>query len=227
MSKERLHISKFNKSPLPATRPAWEHRTPISGNALTALHHHLGNRAIQRLLQRQIAAGESGATELDETIAARINREPMELDPSIAARINRERQSGEPLNETVQASLEQAIGADLSGVRVHTSPEAHTLNQQLGARAFTSGRDIFFRQGAYDPGSTGGQALLAHELTHVAQQHGTLSPANAARMTLSSPDDAYEQEADAVAAAIAQQPPELLQPQMEQDEQELQDQEAL
>ena len=46
------------------------------------------------------------------------------------------------------------------------------LNQSIQARAFTTGQDIFFRQGQYDPGSKGGQELLAHELTHVVQQTG-------------------------------------------------------
>jgi len=46
------------------------------------------------------------------------------------------------------------------------------LNKQVGARAFTTGSDIFFRQGEYNPDSSAGQKLLAHELTHVVQQGG-------------------------------------------------------
>jgi hypothetical protein len=46
------------------------------------------------------------------------------------------------------------------------------LNQSIQAKAFTTGQDVFFRQGAYDPGSRGGQELIAHELTHVVQQNG-------------------------------------------------------
>ena len=63
-----------------------------------------------------------------------------------------------------------ATGHDFSDVKVHTDPEAHALNEQLGAKAFTTGHDIFFRAGAYDPASSGGQELVAHELTHVVQQ---------------------------------------------------------
>ena len=37
-------------------------------------------------------------------------------------------------------------------------------------RAFTTGRDIFFRRGEYSPSSSAGKRLLAHELVHVVQQ---------------------------------------------------------
>jgi hypothetical protein len=72
--------------------------------------------------------------------------------------------------------MERAFGADFSSVKVHTDAEADTLNQELNARAFTTGQDIFFRQGEYSPGSGSGQKLIAHELTHVVQQNGNRSP---------------------------------------------------
>jgi len=67
--------------------------------------------------------------------------------------------------------MEGAFGADFSGVRVHTDRTSDQLNQSIQAKAFTTGQDVFFRQGAYEPGSRGGQELLAHELTHVEQQN--------------------------------------------------------
>jgi hypothetical protein len=66
--------------------------------------------------------------------------------------------------------MEQVFGADFSGVKVHTDADADVLNQSLQARAFTTGKDIFFRSGEYRPDDTSGQRLLAHELTHVVQQ---------------------------------------------------------
>nr|WP_051035347.1 DUF4157 domain-containing protein [Crinalium epipsammum] len=66
----------------------------------------------------------------------------------------------------------QAMGADFSCVRVHTDAQSEELNQELMAKAFTTGQEVFFRQGEYNPGSRGGQELLAHELTHVVQQNG-------------------------------------------------------
>jgi hypothetical protein len=66
--------------------------------------------------------------------------------------------------------MEGAFGADFSGVRVHTDAQSDSLNKSIQAKAFTTGSDIFFSKGAYDPGSQDGQQLLGHELTHVVQQ---------------------------------------------------------
>ncbi|MTJ08135.1 DUF4157 domain-containing protein, partial [Anabaena sp. UHCC 0204] len=66
---------------------------------------------------------------------------------------------------------------DFSSVRVHTDSKSDQLNQSLNAKAFATGQDVFFRQGAYNPTSRDGQHLLAHELTHVVQQNGnTVQP---------------------------------------------------
>jgi len=62
--------------------------------------------------------------------------------------------------------MEQAFGADFSGVRVHTDERADTLSRALQARAFTTGQDIFFQRGSID------RRLWAHELTHTIQQMG-------------------------------------------------------
>jgi hypothetical protein len=82
------------------------------------------------------------------------------------------RSSGSPLDAGLRVQMEPAFGADFSGVRVHSDAKAHGLNQSLQARAFTTGQDIFFRGGEYNPGSSSGKELLAHELTHVVQQNG-------------------------------------------------------
>ncbi len=93
-----------------------------------------------------------------------------EVDPSITTQIQAARGSGRPLDEPVRSSMESGFGADFSNVRVHTGGQADTLNRSLNARAFTTGQDVFFRQGEYNPGSSAGQKLLAHELTHTVQQ---------------------------------------------------------
>ncbi|MBD2136528.1 DUF4157 domain-containing protein [Anabaena sp. FACHB-1237] len=85
--------------------------------------------------------------------------------------------SGQEIAPNVREPMEQAFGADFSGVRVHTDGESDQLNESLNAKAFATGKDVFFRQGAYNPTSRDGQHLLAHELTHVVQQNGnTLQP---------------------------------------------------
>lgn len=56
--------------------------------------------------------------------------------------------------------------------RIHTDSRAAQLAGSLHANAVTLGRDIFFAPGRYAPGTPAGDRLLAHELTHVAQQQG-------------------------------------------------------
>jgi hypothetical protein len=67
--------------------------------------------------------------------------------------------------------MEQAFQADFSSVKIHTGSQSDQLNRSIQARAFTTGQDIFFRSNEYNPGSTAGQEILAHELTHVIQQN--------------------------------------------------------
>ncbi|GAB3777832.1 hypothetical protein GCM10028796_57430 [Ramlibacter monticola] len=68
--------------------------------------------------------------------------------------------------------MESRLGVDLSNVRVHTDGAAAASANALSARAFTHGEHIAFAEGAYRPETTEGRRLLAHELTHVAQQRG-------------------------------------------------------
>jgi len=95
-----------------------------------------------------------------------------ELSPQIAGQLQSARGGGQSLAAPVRSAMEQAFGADFSGVRIHQSQQADTLNRSIEARAFTSGQDLFFRKGEYDPSTPAGQGLLAHELTHVVQQSG-------------------------------------------------------
>jgi hypothetical protein len=53
---------------------------------------------------------------------------------------------------------------------VHTDKEADHLARSVNAVAFTAGSDIFFREGAYNPGTTQGLQTLAHEAVHTVQQ---------------------------------------------------------
>jgi hypothetical protein len=107
---------------------------------------------------------------------------------------------GQPLSEEIRQPMEQAFGADLSEVRVHNDAGADTLSQVLQARAFTTGKDIFFREGAYQPGSEAGKELLAHELTHVVQQSHRPS---AAPTRVTQPSEAAEVEARTMGEAVS------------------------
>jgi len=122
--------------------------------------------------------------------------------PQIEETIDKSRGGGAALDSGVRAQMESALGADLGRVRIHDGSQADSLNRSLSARAFTTGSDIFFRQGEYQPGSSGGRKLLAHELTHVIQQNSdVIRPA----LTVSEPNDAFELEADRTAHLVMEQ----------------------
>ena len=86
--------------------------------------------------------------------------------------IQRNRGQGSQIKSTTRSSLESAFGYDFSQVKIHTNEEADIINRSVNAKAFTTGKDIYFRQGAYQPDTIQGKHLLAHELTHVVQQSG-------------------------------------------------------
>ena len=77
---------------------------------------------------------------------------------------------GSPLDAGLQRKMGKAMGADFSGVKVHTDSQSDKLNRSLSSRAFATGPNLFFKRGEYNPGSRSGQELIAHELTHVVQQ---------------------------------------------------------
>ncbi len=99
-------------------------------------------------------------------------------EPSLAGRmlrqsLNQSNGSGKPIPQAAREPMEQKLGTDFSAVRVHSDARASQLSHALGANAFTTGNDIYFNEHKYDPESQPGRALLAHELTHVAQQGGS------------------------------------------------------
>jgi hypothetical protein len=77
--------------------------------------------------------------------------------------------SGQALPTDVRGKMEPRLGANLSGVRVHTAGDSAQAAGDLGARAFTVGSDVHFNSGEFAPGTKEGDRLLAHELTHVVQ----------------------------------------------------------
>jgi hypothetical protein len=92
--------------------------------------------------------------------------DPERLLKIIARRAGR----GESLEHSVRSKYEKKFGVDLGHVRVFTGEFAEEFNKQRGAYAVTLGRTgMIMMGGSPDKAGTAGQALLAHELTHVAQ----------------------------------------------------------
>lgn len=75
------------------------------------------------------------------------------------------------MNSTdVVGDMSRAYGADLSSVRIHTDESAARRTAERGVDAFSTGKDVFFAQGAFDKGDPASRGLLAHELSHSLQQ---------------------------------------------------------
>jgi hypothetical protein len=121
------------------------------------------------------------------------------LDETIATAIHSKRGSGEELDSGAADKLGKSMGQDFSDVKVHKDAESDQLNKQVRAEAFTTGKDIFFREGKYDPVSDQGQKLLAHELTHVVQQRD--APAST-ELRVSDPNEASEKQAEKTAEKV-------------------------
>ena len=207
-----------------ASTPQQSNPANSEAQQLQHLQRTAGNAAVQRYLAQR-SANQAGAAELDE---------------STAVDIQRQQGSGQQLEENIAQRAGNVMGQDFSDVSVHTDDKADSLSRQLGAKAFTTGNDIFFKAGEYDPHTRPGQELISHELTHVAQQAEGKPQANAPqaqRMTVNDPQDQFEAEADNMAkqvveggnTAVVQRAPEEEELQMKrdntvqrQDEEELQ-----
>src|ERR1044071_4823566 len=106
------------------------------------------------------------------------------------------KQGGQPLPDAHRFHFEQTLGHGFEHVKVHTTPPADRAARQLGAGAFTIGHDIYFRSGAYAPGTPQGDRVLAHELTHVIQQdEGRVPRPSSKADAVSQPTDPLEAEA--------------------------------
>ena len=108
--------------------------------------------------------------EEEEELQAKGSSGEVKVADQIENQISSSRGLGRPLTDSTRKTFEPQFGSDFSEVKVHTDAEADNLSQQLGAEAFTTGQDIFFREGRYQPDSDDGKKLIAHELVHVLQQ---------------------------------------------------------
>lgn len=76
---------------------------------------------------------------------------------------------------SLKGQMESGFGADFSDVRLHTGPDASSMSSSIQAKAFTSGKDIYFNEGQFNPDTTDGQRIIAHELAHTLQQSGMVA----------------------------------------------------
>ena len=89
---------------------------------------------------------------------------------NLNSQLSSTKSGGRPLDSSTLSSMNHSFGVDFSGVRVHSGSQASKMNEHIQAKAFTHGKDIYFNQDQFQPTTTEGKRLLAHELTHVVQQ---------------------------------------------------------
>ncbi len=185
MPKDRVTAER---KPRPARKPKPGAHPAAAGNhspGLARLQRQIGNQAVQRLITQR--RGDAPAT----------------LNEGTAHRVEREKGGGAPLDADVARTLGAALGDNFDDVHIHTDPEADALNRAVGAKAFATGNDLFFRDGEYNPHSAEGRELLAHELTHVVQQkHGQVATSGSGT-TVNAPHDVHEQQAKRVSKDLS------------------------
>lgn len=101
---------------------------------------------------------------------------------------------GQPLDAETRSFMEPRFGNDFSNVRVHADDRAAASARSVNALAYIVGNHIAFDTGRYRPDTSGGQRLLAHELTHVVQQNGRTP--GSGPLLIEQPESPFEWEAE-------------------------------
>lgn len=158
-----------------------------TGNSgLSALQRLLGNRTAQRLVHDEAIQQQARNVAVQRLPARRQPSQPGQrpriapdeaakgeallVAPGLSSTLAAARE-GEAIDGQVAPQAEEPLGGTLSQVRVHDDAQAHELTAALDTKALASGKDIYFAEGVYRPGSKAGAKVLGHELTHVAEGH--------------------------------------------------------
>ena len=105
------------------------------------------------------------------------------------------------LDDSVRNLMEQASGVDLGNVKVHSGPASNAAAQSIGAKAYTTGSNIYLGADASVGNGQEKRRTLAHEAVHTIQQGGNGSVMQP-KMLVSQPGDRAEIEADRIAESI-------------------------
>ncbi len=132
--------------------------------------------AVMRMPEPNASASpaEAGVQHTNGSAVQRQDGDARAASGSLASDIRSSVSGGAPLPRRVRSFMEPRFRADFSGVRVHTGDRAAALNTQVNAKAFTVGSNIFFGKDAFQPETSEGKELIAHELTHTIQQGATV-----------------------------------------------------
>ena len=123
-------------------------------------------------IQKSSSDDEEEKIQMSRDIGDHVDHQPAgrEINPGIENHLKNTGNSGTNLSGEIGSFMESRFGTDFRDVRIHTDSDAVQMSRELGANAFTSGRDIYFNEGKFDENSQEGRHLLSHELTHVVQQ---------------------------------------------------------
>ncbi|MCO4294464.1 DUF4157 domain-containing protein [Solitalea sp. MAHUQ-68] len=147
----------------------------------------IAERAVKSEIQPPffLAKGNSN-NNLQRKCAACEEEEKLQLKSETASNSNSEITSsgihqvigstGKSLDCSTKDFMETRFGYDFSGVQIHNDQTANQSSADINAKAYTHKNHIVFGAGQYQPETTEGKRLLAHELTHVVQQGNTPNP---------------------------------------------------
>jgi hypothetical protein len=130
-------------------------------------------REAERVAEEVLRGEESPRGSRMQTVTRRTSNETdrtRTLHRGAEAEIQAVTSGGRPLPESTRSFFESRLSRDFSDVRVHTGSRADEAARSIDAEAFTHGTNVVFRNGRYDPETTRGRRLIAHELIHVVQQ---------------------------------------------------------
>ncbi|MGZ3930107.1 MAG: eCIS core domain-containing protein, partial [Bacteroidia bacterium] len=135
-------------------------KSVVSGDSTSGMKHSASPK-----LQRK-------EEEEEHVLMAKSENGGLQGTEQLQQQLSSSKGGGQSLDSTVKSEMEQKMGADLGNVKIHTDQKAHDMAEGINAKAFTHGQDVYFKQGNYDPASSSGKELLAHELAHTQQQKG-------------------------------------------------------
>lgn len=169
---------------------------------LRGLQRGYGNSYVGRVIQRKCEKCEKA--EIQRQGEGDVSTIPEGFESAM------QRSTGNPLDEETRSFMESRFGEDFSDVQVHTDTAAADAAKLVQAQAFTAKRDIYFGVGKYQPNTSKGRHLLAHELTHTLQQRSSEPSSFTSTYSSFQPyqvanesNNALEEEANTVASSVA------------------------
>lgn len=160
--------------------------------------------AVQRKMSRFMRKGSSALQRkaLNTPVQMMTKEEEEPLQSKSANQSPVQRKTGNGLPAEVNSKLESTLGADFSGVNIHTNSGSAA---QMNARAYTQGNDVHFAPGQFKPDTSEGKKLIGHEFTHIVQQsQGRVKPTTKVNGMPVNDDRGLEGEADRIGDKVAQ-----------------------